>query len=121
MVVYDVTADFTHWGVYNIPPDVTELPENAGVATSSLTQISNDIFTVGYIGPCPPPRIVPNGIHKYLFTVSALDTKLDLPAFQPGVPAPSETLFRAMIGHVIETTTITGLFGCNNAPAAGCS
>lgn len=121
VVVYDVTADFTHWGVYNIPPDVTELPENAGVATSSLTQISNDIFTVGYIGPCPPPDIVPNGIHKYLFTVYALDTKLDLPAFPPGVPAPSETLFRAMIGHVIETATITGLFGCDNAPAAGCS
>lgn len=121
VVVYDVTADFTHWGVYNIPPDVTELPENAGVATSSLTQISNDIFTAGYIGPCPPPDIVPNGIHKYLFTVYALDTKLDLPAFPPGVPAPSETLFRAMIGHVIETATITGLFGCDNAPAAGCS
>lgn len=121
VVVYDVTADFTHWGVYNIPPDVTELPENAGVATSSLTQISNDIFTVGYIGPCPPPGIVPNGVHKYLFTVYALDTKLDLPAFPPGVPAPSETLFRAMIGHVIETATITGLFGCDNAPAAGCS
>jgi Raf kinase inhibitor-like YbhB/YbcL family protein len=121
VVVYDETADFTHWGVYNIPPDVTELPENAGVATSSLTQISNDIFTVGYIGPCPPPDIVPNGIHKYLFTVYALDTKLNLPAFPPGVPAPSETLFRAMIGHVIETATITGLFGCDNAPAAGCS
>lgn len=121
VVVYDVTADFTHWGVYNLPPDVTELPENAGVATSSLTQISNDIFTVGYIGPCPPADIVPNGIHKYLFTVYALDTKLDLPAFPPGVPAPSETLFRAMIGHVIETATITGLFGCDNAPAAGCS
>jgi Raf kinase inhibitor-like YbhB/YbcL family protein len=121
VVTYDVTANFTHWGVFNIPPDVTELPENAGVATSDLAQISNDIFTVGYIGPCPPPGIVPNGIHRYLFTVYALDTKLDLPAFPPGVPAPSETLFRAMIGHVIETATITGLFGCDNAPAAGCS
>jgi Raf kinase inhibitor-like YbhB/YbcL family protein len=121
VVTFDVTANFTHWGIYNIPPDVTELPENAGVATSTYPQISNDIFTVGYIGPCPPPDIVPDGIHRYLFTVYALDTKLDLPAFPPGVPAPSETLFRAMIGHVIETATITGLFGCNNAPANGCS
>lgn len=120
VVTYDVTANFTHWGIYNIPPDVTELPENAGAA-SSYPQISNDIFTVGYIGPCPPPDIVPNGIHHYLFTVYALDTTLDLPAFPPGVPAPSETLFRAMIGHVIGTATITGLFGCNNAPVAGCS
>ena len=121
VVTYDVTANFTHWGIYNIPPDVTELPENAGVATSLYPQISNDISTVGYIGPCPPPDIVPNGIHRYLFTVYALNTKLDLPAFPPGVPAPSETLFRAMIGHVIETATITGLFGCDNAPTAGCS
>ena len=35
VVAYDVTANFTHWGIYNIPPDVTELPENAGVATSN--------------------------------------------------------------------------------------
>lgn len=120
VVTYDVTANFTHWGIYNIPPDVTELPENAS-ATSSFPQLSNDIFTVGYIGPCPPPDIVPDGIHRYLFTVYALDTKLDLPAFPPGVPAPSETLFRAMIGHVIEMATITGLFSCDNAPTAGCS
>jgi hypothetical protein len=120
VVTYDVTANFTHWGIYNIPPDVTELPDNAS-ATTSFPQLSNDIFTVGYIGPCPPPDIVPDGIHHYLFTVYALDTMLDLPAFPPGFPAPSETLFRAMIGHVIDSATITGLFGCNNAPAAGCS
>ncbi|MGC2527259.1 MAG: YbhB/YbcL family Raf kinase inhibitor-like protein [Candidatus Acidiferrum sp.] len=121
VVTYDVTANFTHWGIYNIPPDVTELPANAGIATASYPQITDDAGNVGYAGPCPPPGIVPNGIHKYLFTVYALDTKLDLPAFPPGYPAPPETLFRAMIGHVIETATITGLFSCDNAPEAGCS
>ena len=121
VVTYDVTANFTHWGVYNIPPDVTELPANAGVATSTYDQITDDAGNVGYAGPCPPPGIVPNGVHRYLFTVYALDTKLDLPAFPPGFPAPAETLFRAMIGHVIETATITGLFSCDNAPMAGCS
>jgi Raf kinase inhibitor-like YbhB/YbcL family protein len=121
VVTYDVTANFTHWGIYNIPPDVTELPANAGVATSSYPQITDDAGNVGYAGPCPPPDIVPSGIHRYLFTVYALDTKLDLPAFPPGFPAPSETLFRAMIGHVIEAATITGLFSCDNAPTAGCS
>jgi Raf kinase inhibitor-like YbhB/YbcL family protein len=121
VVTYDVTANFTHWGIYNIPPEVTELPANAGVAMSSYPEITDDAGNVGYAGPCPPPDIVPNGIHRYLFTVYALDTKLDLPAFPPGFPAPAETLFRAMIGHVIETATITGLFSCDNAPAAGCS
>jgi Raf kinase inhibitor-like YbhB/YbcL family protein len=121
VVAYDVTANFTHWGIYNIPPDVTELPENAGVATNAYPQITDDAGNVGYAGPCPPPDIVTNGIHRYLFTVYALDTRLDLPAFPPGFPAPAETLFRAMIGHVIESATITGLFSCDNAPTAGCS
>jgi len=120
VVTYDVTADFTHWGIYNIPPDVTELAANAS-ATTNYPQITDDAGVVGYAGPCPPPDIVPNGTHKYLFTVYALDTTLDLPAFPPGYPAPSETLFRAMIGHVIDTATITGLFSCNNAPTVGCS
>jgi Raf kinase inhibitor-like YbhB/YbcL family protein len=121
VVLYDVTANFTHWGMYNIPPGVTELPENAGVATATYPQITDDAGNVGYAGPCPPPGIVPDGIHHYLFTVYALDATLNLPQFPPGTPAPAETLFRAMIGHVIETATITGLFSCNNAPAAGCS
>lgn len=126
VVVYDETGEFTHWGVYNIPPDVTELPAGAGTITNGVPQItfpqiSNDTFSSGYVGPCPPPDIVPNGIHKYLFTVYALDTTFNLPQFPPGFPAPAETLFRAMIGHVIETATITGLFSCDNAPTAGCS
>jgi hypothetical protein len=125
VVVYDETGEFTHWGVYNIPPDVTQLAAGAGSIINGLPQIqfpqiSNDTFSVGYTGPCPPPDIVPNGIHKYLFTVYALDTTFDLPQFPPGFPAPPETLFRAMIGHVIETTTIKGLFSCDNA-ATGCS
>ena len=120
VVVYDETADFTHWGIYNIPPYVTELLENAGV-TTTYPQITNDALVVGYSGPCPPPDIVPNGIHRYLLTVYALDKILDLPAFPPGFPAPAETLFRAMIAHVIESATITSHFSCDNAPAAGCS
>ena len=30
VVVYDETGEFTHWGVYNIPPDVTELQRAQG-------------------------------------------------------------------------------------------
>src|ERR1700752_3205847 len=31
VVLYDVTASFTHGGMYNIPATVTGLPQNAGV------------------------------------------------------------------------------------------
>src|SRR5271163_2792401 len=34
VILYDVTAAFTHWGMYNISPTVTRLPENAGVVGS---------------------------------------------------------------------------------------
>ena len=36
VVLYDVTASFTHWGMYNISGNVTQLPENAGEANSPL-------------------------------------------------------------------------------------
>ena len=62
MVLYDVTAAFTHWGMYNIAPQWTGLPENAGVANSPYgRQIYNDFF-VGpeYDGPCPPANVAPD-------------------------------------------------------------
>jgi len=34
MIMYDVTASFTHWGMYNISSQTTELPANAGTAGS---------------------------------------------------------------------------------------
>jgi phosphatidylethanolamine-binding protein (PEBP) family uncharacterized protein len=55
VVLYDVTASFTHWGMYNINGNVTQLPENAGLAGSHYgLQIEND-FDLGqqYDGPCP--------------------------------------------------------------------
>src|SRR5208283_5735524 len=32
VTLFDVTASFTHWGMYNISRKTTELPEDAGVA-----------------------------------------------------------------------------------------
>src|SRR5271169_4434183 len=34
VVAYDVTASFTHWGMYNVAPSTTALPQGAGVARS---------------------------------------------------------------------------------------
>jgi phosphatidylethanolamine-binding protein (PEBP) family uncharacterized protein len=43
VTTYDNTAAFTHWGMYNISPTATGLPENAGVAGSTYgEQIFND-------------------------------------------------------------------------------
>ena len=61
VIMFDVTASFTHWGMYNIAPYRTMLPLGAGVANSEFgDQIAND-FNVGdqsYDGPCPPSAFI---------------------------------------------------------------
>jgi Raf kinase inhibitor-like YbhB/YbcL family protein len=113
VAVFDVTANFTHWGIYNIPPDTSELAMGAG-APGNGSQVFNDAGIQGYSGPCPPPGLVPNGIHRYVFTVYALDRQLDLTP-SPDFPPSADALYRAMIGHVIESASITGLFSCTDA------
>src|SRR6202042_3520931 len=100
VVLYDVTASFTHWGMYNIGGNVTQLRENAGKAGSAYgLQVEND-FGLGqeYDGPCPPANVAPD-THKYVFTVYALKTKLALPG-SANFPANGETLYHALIRAV---------------------
>jgi len=116
VVSYDVTASFTHWGLYNIAPTTTELPEHAGIAGSTQgLQVHNDFGrnNLEYDGPCPPPQLNPS-VHQYVFTVYALDTALALPSFQD-FPPGAEALFRALIragrrGRILAAASITGFF-----------
>jgi Raf kinase inhibitor-like YbhB/YbcL family protein len=121
VVLYDVTAAFTHWGMYNIAPTATGLPENAGVAGSSYgTQIVNDFFVgAEYDGPCPPANYAPF-VHHYQFTVYALDITLTLPS-SGNFPATAETLYQALIdagtlGHILETARISGHYSTTTTP-----
>lgn len=115
VTVYDKTAAFTHWGMYNIAPTATGLPENAGVAGSTYgSQIFNDFF-IGeeYDGPCPPAGYRPYA-HHYVFTVYALDIDLRLPG-SPNFPPSAETLDQALIKagqdhHILASASITGLY-----------
>jgi Raf kinase inhibitor-like YbhB/YbcL family protein len=115
VVLFDVTAAFTHWGMYNISPTATGLPENAGVAGSAYgDQIVNDFFVgAEYDGPCPPPGVSPF-IHKYVFTVYALDRELNLPS-SANFPANAETLYQALIkarqhGHILDSAKLVGFY-----------
>src|ERR1022692_2281196 len=111
LTLYDVTAAFTHWGMYNISPETTELPENAGVAGSTYgQQVFNDFYLgAEYDGPCPPNYLTPY-VHNYVFTVYALDTNLALLSSPPNFPANAETLYRAMSDHVLKSASIHGFF-----------
>jgi len=122
VILYDTTAAFTHWGMYNIQPTVHELSQNAGVANSTYgPEIMND-FYLGqqYDGPCPPAGVAPE-IHSCVFSVWALSTTLDLSS-SANFPANAETLYHALIkagvnGQILAHATLTGLY--SSTPGTG--
>lgn len=87
LTVYDPDAPtgsgFWHWAVYNIPGDVTELPQNAGDPDAGLlpaaaATVPNELRLARFLGAAPPPG---HGQHRYFFVLSALSTDtLEIPA-----------------------------------------
>ena len=116
LIIYDVTAQFTHWAMYNIPAGTTSLPQNAGIADSGYgVQNGNDFFSPNYGGPCPPATLQPFA-HEYTVTVYALDEFLPIvKEFGDFVPAGPEGLYHELIHasrnqHVLGSATIRGYF-----------
>jgi Raf kinase inhibitor-like YbhB/YbcL family protein len=108
-------AGFVHWVVYNLPPDTLGLPEAVPIDSEledGTLQGANDfapfvgqtfpsgaaINGVGYAGPCPPGR------HRYVFTLYALDSRLDLPA-----EAAAAQVLTGMQGHILTQALLAGV------------
>lgn len=62
---------FTHWLLWNIPPDIHEIKE--GEIPAGAVRGLNDFGKLNYGGPCPP-----SGVHRYFFNLYALDEILAL-------------------------------------------
>lgn len=95
---------FTHWVLYNLPPQTTELRENfprSEQLPDGSRQGRNDFVRIGYSGPCPPP----GKAHRYFFRLYALDQTLTVP---PG--ATKEEVERAMKGHVLGEARLMGSY-----------
>jgi Raf kinase inhibitor-like YbhB/YbcL family protein len=94
---------FTHWVLFNLPPDTRELPENAsaGRLPEGAVQGTNDFDRTGYHGPYPPA----GPAHRYYFKVFALDTKLDLDS-----KARRAQVAAAMRGHVLADGALLGTY-----------
>ncbi|MGR8979302.1 MAG: YbhB/YbcL family Raf kinase inhibitor-like protein [Gammaproteobacteria bacterium] len=93
---------WVHWLLYNIPPNVSELPEN--IASKDLPKGTlegrNDWKQTGYRGPCPPI-----GRHRYFFKLYALDTQL------PDLNLPTKArLEKAMAGHILDRAELIGTY-----------
>ena len=89
--------------VYGLFPSISALPEGVPARDEiggGGRQGKNDFRKIGYGGPCPP-----SGTHRYVFTLSALDSKLDHPA-----GATKQDLLAAMRGHVLAEAKLTGKY-----------
>ena len=95
---------FTHWVLFNIPPDSRELPAavpiQAELARGAL-QGKTDFGRLGDGGPCPPP----GRSHRYQFTLYALDQPLGLEG-----GASKKQLLSAMEGHILAQGQLTGTY-----------
>jgi len=96
---------WVHWVLYNLPADVSELPENIAKVESldlgGARQGRNDFRRPGYGGPCPPP----GPPHRYFFNLYALDAPLKLKA-----GAQKRDVEAAMEGHVLATAQLMGTY-----------
>lgn len=93
---------WVHWVLYNIPPDVSGLPE--GIVPEKLppgtVEGLNDWKRIGYGGPCPPI-----GRHRYFHKLYALDAVLE------GMNTPTKAKVEAaMKGHIIAQTEFMGTY-----------
>ena len=75
-------------------------PEEKKFLGAMAVEGITDFGEVGYGGPAPPDKR-----HTYVFKLYALDTKLDLPD-----KSTKADLEKAMEGHIIEQTTLTGTY-----------
>jgi hypothetical protein len=89
---------FDHWVAFNIPPHIAAVEEGSDM--DGATMGSNDADSNRYYGPKPP-----DGEHKYVFELHALDIRLGL---KEG--ATREAVEDAMEGHVLESATLKGRF-----------
>jgi Raf kinase inhibitor-like YbhB/YbcL family protein len=89
---------WTHWMVWDMPA-TTKGIDAGEKPTGTIGQ--NTSGTLTYSAPCPP-----DGQHRYVFTLYALDAMLKLDI----ATTTKETVLEAMEGHVIKTSVLTSVY-----------
>lgn len=91
---------WVHWVACNIPGDLRSLDAQTIERNKSIIQGVTSNPRPGYHGPCPP-----SGIHRYYFTLYALDSMLDLDA-----TTTKERLLDAMKNHIVAQAQLMGRY-----------
>ena len=98
------SGTFTHWVIFNIPPDSNGLPEAMPLTprlTDGSMQGSNDFGRIGYGGPCPPL----GKPHRYRFNLYVLDKQLDLNA-----GSSKHQVLNTIKNHILAQGQLTGTY-----------
>jgi Raf kinase inhibitor-like YbhB/YbcL family protein len=98
-------SGFWHWGVADIPPEVTVLPTGAGDDAgeglpAEAFQIPNDARLNRFLGASPPAGSEP---HRYIFAVHALDVR----SLGIGNDVSSAFFGFNVIAHAVARATLT--------------
>jgi hypothetical protein len=94
---------FTHWLVFNIPPDsrgLSRAQPHAKVLSNGAQQGEHSGGSRGYYPPCPPI----GSSHRYVFRLYAVDMDITQPT------ADRESIDWALTGHTIAKTEFTTTF-----------
>ena len=125
-------VDFFHWVLADLPPDLREIPAGSfsdrvaaggkpGPEAPQGTHGINDYTAwfaaddamrgdyYGYDGPCPPWN--DELVHRYVFTLYALDIECCVPEGRFG----GTELRNAVAGHVLAEAKLTGTYTLNPA------
>lgn len=97
---------FTHWVVYDMPAAFRRLDRGMGNdydLKDGIKQGKTDFGRTGYGGPCPPKG---HGRHRYNFIIKALD----IPTLGLADGAGRAEVLKALKGHVLGESRITGVF-----------
>lgn len=103
---HPVAQNWVHWLVINIPKEVTSIEEGASrkKMPPGSNELKNSFGDIGYGGPQPPKG---TGDHPYVVTLYALNVeKLEL-----GVGSSLSTFKKAIEGTMIESASVTGMYG----------
>ena len=104
--IHPVAQNWVHWLVINIPKEATSVDEGASreKMPSGSVELKNSWGDIGYGGPQPPKG---TGDHPYVVTLYALSVeKLEL-----GMNTSLSAFRKAIEGKVIESASITGMYG----------
>ena len=99
-----VKGVWSHWVVYDMPPEVKELSEGVSPTfprPGGGLEGRNDFGNIGYGGPCPSD----GKTHRYVVRLYALDRRLGL---TPG--ATREEVLERIEGHIIEEAELMGRY-----------